>query len=184
MSRLVRVDRTAAGADERQPGEVQARTRCRTPGSLPGRIPETVPTTGNSVSEFEMPALVCDGRSVSLYPWSRRERAPVSPQPDCRELRRLLSSGPTPRLSVLDVGSGPGTVDQTGKVEPGRATALETAEATLELSRLEAQRRGCTNMDFLVGDVHALQLHDNSFDVVHADQVLSMSPTRSLVCAR
>jgi SAM-dependent methyltransferase len=79
-----------------------------------------------------------------------------------------------PGLSVLDVGSGPGTitVDLAQRVAPGRVTALETSEATLELTRDEAARRGCTTVDFLVGDVQALELPDACFDVVHAHQVL------------
>jgi SAM-dependent methyltransferase len=75
---------------------------------------------------------------------------------------------------VLDVGSGPGTitVDLAEQVAPGRVTALEMSQATLELTRAEAARRGCTTIDFLVGDVHALELPDACFDVVHAHQVL------------
>jgi len=77
-------------------------------------------------------------------------------------------------LSVLDVGSGPGTitVDLAERVAPGRVTALETTEAALELTRTEAAGRACSTVDFLVGDVHALELPDASFDVVHAHQVL------------
>jgi SAM-dependent methyltransferase len=79
-----------------------------------------------------------------------------------------------PGLSVLDVGSGPGTitVDLAERVAPGRVTALETSQAVVELTRAEAARRGCTTIDFLVGDVHALELPDACFDVVHAHQVL------------
>jgi SAM-dependent methyltransferase len=89
-----------------------------------------------------------------------------------------------PGLSVLDVGSGPGTitVDLAELVAPGRVTAVETSEATLDLTRAEAARRGCTTIDFLVGDIHALNLPDDSFDVVHAHQVLQhvADPTTAL----
>ena len=79
-----------------------------------------------------------------------------------------------PGLSVLDVGSGPGTltVDLAERVAPGRVTAVETSEATLDLTRAEATRRGCTTIDFLLGDIHSLNVPDDSFDVVHAHQVL------------
>jgi SAM-dependent methyltransferase len=62
--------------------------------------------------------------------------------------------------SLLDVGSGPGTItaDLAELVAPGRVTALE--------------RRGLDNVTYVVGDVHALDLPDDAFDVVHAHQVL------------
>ena len=81
-----------------------------------------------------------------------------------------LSSG----VTVLDVGCGPGTItaDLATLVTPGRVTALETTEAALGLARAEIDRRGLTNVDFAVGDVHRLDFADDSFDVVHAHQVL------------
>jgi len=79
-----------------------------------------------------------------------------------------------PGLTLLDVGSGPGTitVDLARRVAPGRVTALETSPDTVALSRAEAERQGCTTIDFVVGDVQALELPSASFDVVHAHQVL------------
>ncbi|HEY2504969.1 MAG TPA: methyltransferase domain-containing protein [Streptosporangiaceae bacterium] len=79
-----------------------------------------------------------------------------------------------PGLSLLDVGSGPGTItaDLAALVAPGRVTALETSEAVLELTRGEITSRGCTTVDFDVGDVLALRFPADSFDIVHAHQVL------------
>ena len=51
-------------------------------------------------------------------------------------------------------------------------TALEVTEAALDLARAEIARRGLANVDFAVGDVHALDFPDDTFDVVHAHQVL------------
>ena len=81
-----------------------------------------------------------------------------------------LSSGQT----VLDVGCGPGTItaDLADIVAPGRVTALEVTDAALDIARAEIARRGLTSVDFAVGDVHALDLPDGGFDVVHAHQVL------------
>jgi SAM-dependent methyltransferase len=81
-----------------------------------------------------------------------------------------LSSGAT----VLDVGCGPGTItaDLATLVTPGRVTALEVTEPALDLARAEIARRGLANVDFEVGDVHALGFADDTFDVVHAHQVL------------
>ncbi|MBE2999514.1 methyltransferase domain-containing protein [Nocardiopsis sp. HNM0947] len=80
----------------------------------------------------------------------------------------------TPGRTVLDVGCGPGsiTVDLARRVAPGRVTALDSSESAVELTRQSAAEAGVDNVDFVVGDVHALELADDSFDVVHAHQVL------------
>lgn len=77
-------------------------------------------------------------------------------------------------LRVLDVGCGPGTItaDLATRITPGRVTALEVTAEALELARAEARRRDLKNLDFSVGDVHALTFPDATFDVVHAHQVL------------
>jgi len=79
-----------------------------------------------------------------------------------------------PGMSLLDIGSGPGTitVDLAGLVAPARVTALETSAEVLQHTRDEASRSGCTTIDYAVGDVHALEFADGAFDVVHAHQVL------------
>jgi len=79
-----------------------------------------------------------------------------------------------PGQSLLDVGCGPGTItaDLAGLVAPGRVTAVEPVEAALDLARQECGRRGVENIDFAVADVHALPFADDTFDVVHAHQVL------------
>ncbi len=79
-----------------------------------------------------------------------------------------------PGMSVLDVGSGPGTItaDLAELVAPGRVTALEATAEAVDLTRVEVERRGLSTVDLVVGDVHALDLPDDTFDVVHAHQVL------------
>lgn len=73
---------------------------------------------------------------------------------------------------LLDVGAGPGsiTVDFAGIV--AHVTATEIDENALSLSERLAADRGLTNLSFSVEDVHALSFPDESFDVVHAHQVL------------
>lgn len=79
-----------------------------------------------------------------------------------------------PGSTVLDVGSGPGTItaDLAQLVAPGRVTAVEHTEAALQLTRAEVAARELDTVDFVVTDIHRLDLADHSFDVVHAHQVL------------
>jgi SAM-dependent methyltransferase len=79
-----------------------------------------------------------------------------------------------PGLSVLDVGCGPGTitVDLAARVTPGSVTAVEVSADVLALARAEAAARHRSDIEFAVGDVHALRFPDDTFDVVHAHQVL------------
>src|SRR5690606_37450976 len=53
----------------------------------------------------------------------------------------------------------------------GRVTVLEHTEEALDVGRAELERRG-VGATYVLGDVHALDLPDDSFDVVHAHQVL------------
>ncbi|CAM5354346.1 hypothetical protein GCM10010329_40200 [Streptomyces spiroverticillatus] len=80
-----------------------------------------------------------------------------------------------PGLCVLDVGCGPGTItaDLAALVGPeGHVTGVDAASAILDQARATAAERGLTNTDFAPADVHALDFPDDSFDVVHAHQVL------------
>ncbi|MEV8592883.1 class I SAM-dependent methyltransferase [Streptomyces sp. NPDC052012] len=79
-----------------------------------------------------------------------------------------------PRMRILDVGCGPGTItaDLAALVPDGQVTGLEHAPGVLEQARATAAERGLTNTDFAVGDVHALDFPDDTFCVVHAHQVL------------
>jgi len=77
---------------------------------------------------------------------------------------------PTDRL--LDVGSGPGTItaDLAGLV--AEVVAVEISDEAAGVTRNGLAERGVTNAEVRVGDVHALDLPDASYDVVHAHQVL------------
>ncbi|MFT2014284.1 class I SAM-dependent methyltransferase [Streptomyces sp. 796.1] len=79
-----------------------------------------------------------------------------------------------PGQSVLDVGCGPGTItaDLAERVAPGEVTGVDAAGGVLAQARATAAERGLTNLTFAVADVHRLDFPDDSFDVVHAHQVL------------
>ena len=78
-----------------------------------------------------------------------------------------------PGLDLLDVGCGPGTitVDLAARVAPGRVVGVDVSADPLEEARAAAERAGVA-VTFEVGDVYALEAADDSFDVVHAHQVL------------
>jgi ubiquinone/menaquinone biosynthesis C-methylase UbiE len=79
-----------------------------------------------------------------------------------------------PGVRVLDVGCGPGTitVDMAARVAPGQVTAIDAAAAVIEEAGVLAAEQGVTNIEFAVADLYSLPYPDNSFDVVHAHQVL------------
>lgn len=87
---------------------------------------------------------------------------------------QYLSNEITSGKSVLDVGSGAGTItaDIAKRIAPAQITALELTPESLELTRQEIKRQTLDNVNFVLGDVHALEFADNSFDIVHAHQVL------------
>jgi 2-polyprenyl-3-methyl-5-hydroxy-6-metoxy-1,4-benzoquinol methylase len=78
-----------------------------------------------------------------------------------------------PGLDLLDVGCGPGTitVDLAARVAPGRVVGLDVSADPLAEARAAADRTGVP-VSFRVGNVYALDADDDSFDVVHAHQVL------------
>jgi ubiquinone/menaquinone biosynthesis C-methylase UbiE len=78
-----------------------------------------------------------------------------------------------PGMALLDVGAGPGTItaDLARLVEPGPTTALEATDAALDITRATFAKLDL-EVEFVVGDVHALDLPDDTYDVVHAHQVL------------
>ena len=83
-----------------------------------------------------------------------------------------LTSG----TSVLDLGCGPGTItaDIGRRVAPGRVLGIDASADVIEEARRDAG--GGPNVEFSVGDLYALEMDDDTFDVVHAHQVLQHLP--------
>jgi ubiquinone/menaquinone biosynthesis C-methylase UbiE len=83
-----------------------------------------------------------------------------------------------PRLasdaSVLDIGSGPGTItlDLASRVTSGHVIGIDQAPEAVEAAQQAARKKDAVPVEFRVGDVYALDFPADTFDVVHAHQVL------------
>jgi ubiquinone/menaquinone biosynthesis C-methylase UbiE len=84
-----------------------------------------------------------------------------------------------PDMTILDVGCGPGTItiDLARYVPDGYIIGIDYADKPLAPARALAEEKKVTNVTFAVGDVLNLDEYaDNTFDVVHAHQVLQHVP--------
>lgn len=80
-----------------------------------------------------------------------------------------------PGLRLLDVGAGPGTitVDFARRLAPGGSVVgVDSAAEVIAQASAYAASEHVPNVEFAVGDAYALDFPDDSFDVVHAHQVL------------
>jgi len=79
-----------------------------------------------------------------------------------------------PGMELLDIGCGPGTItaDLAGIVAPGRVVGIERTDDVLDQARAASVAEGRDNAVFEIGDAYDLAYPSESFDVVHAHQVL------------
>lgn len=79
-----------------------------------------------------------------------------------------------PEHDLLDIGSGPGTItlDLASRLTSGRVVGIDNATEAVRVAQQQADQQGVTNVEFVIGDVYALDYPDAMFDVVHAHQVL------------
>lgn len=79
-----------------------------------------------------------------------------------------------PGMRVLDVGCGPGTItiDVAKCVAPGEVIGVDRVAEPFRAAREEAAKQGVSGVSFRTGDVYDLDFEDDSFDVVHAHQLL------------
>ncbi len=107
-------------------------------------------------------------------------RVPAAAPGDILAPRTLANTHPdlirllTPGTTVLDVGSGPGTltVEMACRVAPARVVGLELSRAMVALARRERPRGALTNLTFRHGDILTAGWH-GVFDVVNAARTLS-----------
>ena len=96
-----------------------------------------------------------------------------------------LSPSLQPGMKLLDVGCGPGTItiDLAARVAPGTVVGIDREPAVITEAARLLRGGSSANVEFRVGDVYALDHDDESFDVVHAHQVLQhlTDPVAALV---
>lgn len=92
-----------------------------------------------------------------------------------------------PRLAegcrVLDVGCGPGTITAEMADAVGASGSVTGMDASAEVVELAASAHARPNLTFVIGDVYAIDAADDTYDVVHAHQVLQhlADPVAALV---
>lgn len=86
---------------------------------------------------------------------------------------RYLLGRLRPGMSLLDVGCGPGniTTDLSRTVAPGRVVGIDAAAEIVSCARAAAAADD-PDVEWKVADAYALPFVDETFDVVHAHQVL------------
>ncbi|KAI0522143.1 methyltransferase type 11 [Xylaria bambusicola] len=83
-----------------------------------------------------------------------------------------------PHMRILDVGCGPGTItlDLAALVPEGSVDGIDASDSAIENAQALCKQRGIANATFVVGDIAKLPFNDDSFDIVHAHQVLIHLP--------
>lgn len=79
-----------------------------------------------------------------------------------------------PKLKLLDVGAGSGTISASlAKYMPeGEVTATDIADEILVRAKEYADSKGISNIKFQRANIFELPFPDSTFDVTHAHQVL------------
>jgi len=84
---------------------------------------------------------------------------------------------------ILDVGTGTGRAALLFAHGGARVTAIDASEQMLDVARARARDQGIGSITFGLGDAHALDFPDRSFDVVCCLRVLMHTPRWRVVVA-
>ena len=83
--------------------------------------------------------------------------------------------------SVLDLGSGAGNdcfVARALVGETGKVTGLDFTDEMIRKALNNNEKLGYTNVEFIKGDIEAMPLNNNSFDVIVSNCVLNLVPDK------
>ena len=90
-----------------------------------------------------------------------------------------------PGIRLLDVGCGPGTItlDLAARVAHGQTVGVDRDAGVVAEAQRLLESRSISGVEFRTADAYALGFDDESFDVVHAHQVLQhlTNPVAALV---
>ena len=90
-----------------------------------------------------------------------------------------------PGMRLLDVGCGPGTItlDLGARLAPGWTVGVDREAGVVAEAQRLLESRPISGVEFRTADVYALEFDDESFDVVHAHQLLQhlSDPVAALV---
>jgi len=84
--------------------------------------------------------------------------------------------------SVLDLGSGAGNdcfVARAIVGEAGHVSGLDFTDEMIGKARINNQKMGFTNVDFIKGDIEEMPIPDNCFDVIVSNCVLNLVPDKT-----
>ncbi|PLX14192.1 MAG: arsenite S-adenosylmethyltransferase [Marinilabiliales bacterium] len=84
--------------------------------------------------------------------------------------------------SVLDLGSGAGNdcfVTRSIVGESGKVTGIDFTDEMLKQAKINNEKLGYKNVEFVKGDIENMPLKDNSYDVIISNCVLNLVPNKN-----
>ena len=78
------------------------------------------------------------------------------------------------KSNLLDVGCGPGTItiDFAKRILEGSVLGIDISDEIIQKAQTASQEFDLDNCSFNTGDTYHLDFEDNTFDIVHAHQLL------------
>ena len=78
------------------------------------------------------------------------------------------------KSNLLDVGCGPGTItiDFAKRILEGSVLGIDISDEIIQKAQTASQEFGFDNCSFDTGNTYHLDFEDNTFDIVHAHQLL------------